>query len=103
MFVVGNLLIAAGRLMAWAATVYMVIIFLSAAITWFQLDPYHPLVRFLRQVTDPVYDLVRKYLPELAWNNALGVDFTPVLLFLVLWFVNLGIFQSVIELGYRLK
>ncbi len=103
MFFIGNLFIAAGQLMAWAATVYMVIIFLSAVITWFRLDPYHPLVRFLRQVTDPVYDLARKYLPGPVWNNALGVDFTPALLFLVLWFLNLGVFQSVIELGYRLK
>jgi len=103
MFFIGNLFIAAGRLLTWAATVYMVIIILSAVITWFPLDPLHPLVRFLRQVTDPVYDLARRYLPEPVWNNALGVDFTPVLIFLVLWFVNLGLFQSVIELGYRLK
>ncbi len=89
--------------MAWAATIYMVIIFLSAMITWFPLDSFHPFVRFLRQVTDPVYDLARKYLPAAVWNNALGVDFTPVIVFLLLWFLNLGVFQSVIELGYRLK
>ena len=103
MFIFGNLFIAAGQLFSWLATIYMVVIFLSAVVSWFPIDPYHPFTRFLRQVTEPVYDRVRRYLPRPVWNNAIGADFTPAVVFVLLWFLNGALFQSVIELGYRLK
>jgi YggT family protein len=102
-FIFGNVLITAGRIALWVSSLYMLIIFISAVISWFPMDPFHPFVRFLRQVTEPVYDRARRYLPAVVYNNALGVDFTPVIIFLVLVLLNGAVFQSAIDLGYRMK
>ncbi len=103
MFILGNLLMTVGRIASWMASVYMLLIFISAAISWFPIDPFHPLVRFLRQVTEPVYERIRRYLPALVYQNALGVDFTPVVIFLALILLNGVVFQSAIDLGYRMR
>lgn len=103
MFIIGNLLFTVGRLAVWLTSLYMLVIFISVVISWFPLDPFHPFVRLLRQITEPVYDRARRYLPALVYNNAMGVDFTPAIIFLVLVLLNGAVFQSVIELGARMR
>ena len=60
---------------------YIFIVVARVLISWVGPDPYHPLVRFLCQVTDPVLDPLRRLLP-LQFG---GVDLTPVALLLALY------------------
>ncbi|MBC7545302.1 MAG: YggT family protein [Candidatus Sericytochromatia bacterium] len=45
-----------------------------------QVDRYHPLVRFLHTVTDPILAPFQRILP----GNAVGIDFSPLLAILTL-------------------
>jgi len=76
MFVIGNFLSAIASLVDFVLTAYMWIIIGRALISWVNPDPYNPIVRFLRDVTDPVLYRIRRVLP-LAVG---GIDFSPMIL-----------------------
>jgi YggT family protein len=79
------------------------LIIVRILLTWFPgIDPWHPLVRFLRAVVDPVLRPFRRILPTFG-----GIDFSPILAVIVLgWLAglvnNLGAanFDVNRELGY---
>ena len=62
---------------------YSLVIFARVLITWVpNLDPYHPAVQFLHQVTDPVLEPARKLIPPLGM-----VDISPIIVMIVLQFL----------------
>ena len=54
---------------------YSWIVIIAAVMTWINPDPYNPIVRFFYGVTEPVFDLVREYLPV----NFGGIDLSPII------------------------
>ncbi|MBE0425323.1 MAG: YggT family protein [Nitrospirae bacterium] len=99
MFIFANLLIALANILDILLTVYMWIIIISALITWVNPDPYNPIVRFLRAVTDPVLRPVRR-----AIGYRLGIiDISPMLIILAILFVKYFLIRSLIEFAYKLK
>ena len=103
MFFVGNLFIQVGRLVDMAAMLYSLVVIAAAVITWLPVDPYHPAARLLRQMTEPVYERVKKYLPRGVWDNAAGVDFTPWIVLIAVWFLGGLAANSLVDLGTRLR
>ncbi len=67
--------------------IYMWIIIIRVLISWINLDPYNPIVQFLRGITDPALDAMRRIMPRFLWST--GLDFTPLLLILLLQVVML--------------
>ena len=65
----------------YAARAYELLILASVLMSWFRPDPYNPIVRFIRQATEPVIDLVRRSLPFL---RARMIDFSPIVVLLLL-------------------
>ena len=61
---------------------YMWIIIIRVLISWINPDPYNPIVQFLRRVTDPAIEGVRRFVPRFLWST--GLDFTPLILILLL-------------------
>ena len=55
MFVFGNFLRGIATVLDLALTLYLYIVIVRAVLSWVNPDPYNPIVRFLRQVTDPVF------------------------------------------------
>jgi YggT family protein len=102
-FVIGNLFISLGRLLQTVTQVYLIIVVVGAVLTWVPVDPYNPVVRFLNRLTLPVYEKLRRWLPRPLWDNSLHVDFMPWAVFLLLLFLSGFLFQSLIDIGYRLK
>ena len=64
-------------------TIYIWIIIARAIISWVNPDPYHPLVRFLYRVTEPVLAPVRRIIPPIA-----GIDISPVIVIFVIFFIQ---------------
>ena len=62
--------------------IYMWVIVIRVLISWINPDPYNPIVQFLRGVTDPAIEGVRRIMPSFLWST--GLDFTPLILFLLL-------------------
>lgn len=69
------------RILVSLLNIYMWIVLVRVVITWFNLDPYNPIVQFLRSLTDPLLDAVRRILPRFLWST--GLDFTPLVLILL--------------------
>ncbi len=98
MFIIGNLIIALAQIMDIALTVYSFVVIAAALISWVRPDPYNPIVRFLYRVTEPVLMPIRKLLPL-----RLPVDISPIVLLLIIYFIQKFLILSLIELGYRIK
>ncbi len=75
----------------WLLDVYSLVIIAAALITWVNPDPHNPIVTFLRRATEPVLEPVRRLLPP--WKTA-GLDLSPVIVLLVIQFVQRVILPS---------
>ncbi|MGB9715941.1 MAG: YggT family protein [Thermodesulfovibrionales bacterium] len=99
MFIIANFLIAIAHILDVALTVYMWIIIISAIISWVNPDPYNPIVRFLRAVTEPVYRPIRRII-----GYRLGpIDISPMIVILAIIFIQKFLIGSLIDLAYKLK
>ncbi|HOJ52454.1 MAG TPA: YggT family protein [Syntrophales bacterium] len=98
MFVLANFLIALARVIDVVLTIYLWIVIVSAVISWVNPDPYNPIVRFLRRVTEPILSRLRRLLPL----TGLGIDFSPVVLILIIYFLQWFLVKSLIQLATRL-
>ena len=54
---------------------YSFIVFGAVIISWIQLPPSSPVVRFLHTATEPVLAPIRRVLPDMG-----GLDFSPLVL-----------------------
>jgi YggT family protein len=99
MFLFANLLLAIANILNIVLTIYMWVVIISAVISWVNPDPYNPIVRFLRAVTEPVYRPIRKII-----GYRLGpIDISPMIVILAIIFVQKFLISSLIELAYKLK
>ncbi len=71
------------RLINLVFTLYSLAFIVRAFLSWFRVSHYHPVMRFLIQITEPLLAPLRRYIPPMG-----GLDFTPVVALLILWFVE---------------
>ena len=69
-------------LIAGVIETYMYVVLIRVVISWINPDPHNPIVQFLRGVTDPAIEAVRRIVPSFLWST--GLDFTPLILILLL-------------------
>jgi YggT family protein len=81
----------------WLLSLYSWIIIAAALISWVSPDPYNPVVRFLRQVTEPVLAPVRRMLPP--WRTG-GLDLSPLIVLLAIQFVERVVLPSLARTLY---
>lgn len=65
---------------------YKWIIIIRAIISWVNPDPYNPIVRALRAMTEPVLKPFRRLINP-YWTG--GIDFSPLLVLVIVWFFEL--------------
>ncbi len=80
-------------------TLYFWVLIISALLSWVNPDPYNPIVRFLRAVTEPVLYQVRRWMP---FVYAAGIDFSPLVVILAIQFLRIFVVQSLYELADRI-
>ncbi|MBI3327226.1 MAG: YggT family protein, partial [Nitrospinae bacterium] len=90
MFVFGNFLAAVATLIYYVLWLYMWIIIIRAVISWVSPDPYNPIVQFLYRATEPVLEPIRRRLP----SSGFGIDFSPLLVILVIYFLQMFLVRS---------
>jgi YggT family protein len=71
------------RLISFFFTLYTLAFIARAFLSWMRISYYHPVARFLIQITEPVLAPLRRYIPPVG-----GLDFTPMVALLILWFVE---------------
>ena len=71
------------RLINLVFTLYSLAFILRALLPWFRISYYHPVMRFLVQITEPLLGPLRRYIRPVG-----GIDFTPMVALLLLWVVE---------------
>ena len=97
MFVAGNFVLAFARLLDVIFAIFYWLILIRALISWVNPDPFNPIVQFLQRATDPILNPIRKILPPS------GIDFSPIVAFLLLIFLRSFLVATLMDLGYRLR
>ncbi|MCI0481886.1 MAG: YggT family protein [Candidatus Dadabacteria bacterium] len=98
MFIVANLVIGIGQALHYILNIYIFIVVGRAIISWVNPDPYNPIVRFLYMATEPVLRYVRRLIPIVS-----GIDFSPIIVMVALFFLDQVLVQSIIDYGVRMK
>jgi YggT family protein len=98
MFVLSNFIIALAKIIDIALTIYMWIIVFRALISWVNPDPYNQIVIFLYRVTEPLLGPIRRRMPM----SNIGIDFSPIIVILVIIFLQYFLVQTMIQMGAHL-
>ncbi len=77
----------------------MWIIIIRALLSWVNPDPYNPIVQFLNSITEPVLYRVRQLIPM----SGMGIDFSPIIVILVIIFLQAFLVNSIGMLAMELQ
>ncbi len=103
MFIIGNLITAVARILEIVVTLYYWLLIIRVILSWIPSSPRNELIVLLHNLTDPVLDFFRRYIPALRRTGAsTGIDFTPLVAILVLYFVEIFLIGSLLDLGHSL-
>jgi YggT family protein len=95
MFAFRNLIEALAYILNLGLNIYMWLIIARALLSWVNPDPYNPIVRFLYNVTEPVMGWVRRRVP-LVFG---GLDLSPILIILVIIFLDRFLVSTLYQLA----
>jgi YggT family protein len=101
MILLANTLIGLGNVLFFVFQLYMWILIGRAIISWVNADPRNGIVRFLRSVSDPPVEMIRRRLPRNLRYFPLDVAF--LVLFALVIFAQFAVAQSLIDLGQQMR
>lgn len=76
-----------------AFQVYTWILFIRILLSWIKHDPYHPIIRFIYEITEPLLSIFRRVIPPIGGM----IDISPIAAFFVIELVRrflIGILYS---------
>lgn len=79
----------------WLLELYSYVVIAAALMSWVSPDPRNPIVRFLHQITEPVFEPIRRLLPP--WKTG-GLDLSPLIVIIAIQFVERVILPSLLGL-----
>jgi YggT family protein len=99
MFVFGNVILGIARVLGIALNIYMWVIIIRALLSWVNPDPYNPIVQFLTRITEPVLRPLRKLVPAYR----LGIDLSPLIAILIIYFLEIAVVDTLVRIGYSMR
>lgn len=97
MFVIGNFINAVAVIMDYALELYKWAFIIAALLSWVSPDPCNPIVRFLKTITEPVLQRIRRLLGIYG-----GIDFSPIIAILVIWFLQSFLVGTMMDIARRM-
>jgi YggT family protein len=98
-YILGNFLAAAAKVLDIVLVLYMWIIIIRALLSWVNPDPYNPIVQFLYNVTEPVLYRIRRAIPM----SGMGIDFAPIVVLLAIIFLQSFLVSSLAQFAMQLQ
>lgn len=98
MFLFSNLLLALARVLDIVLTLYLYVVIARAIVSWVNPDPRNPIVRFLYNATEPLLYRVRRAVPYIG-----GIDFSPLLVIIGIYFLQYFLVSSLIDLASSIR
>ncbi len=99
MFVVGNLLNALAQIVDVLFNALEIVIIVRVILSWANADTYNNFVRVVYVITEPFLSPFRRLLPP--WKMG-GLDLSPALAILALYFLRGFLVPTLFELASRL-
>ena len=94
MFLFENFFSALASVVYYVLELYIYVVIARALISWVNPDPWNPIVQFLTRVTEPALAPIRGLV---GWR--LGIDLSPLILILILTFLQKFIVPSLMHLA----
>ena len=66
-------------------SVYIIVVFISAVLSFVRPDPRNTLVQVVYRLTEPVFDFIRQKMPFVVFS---GVDLSPLVILFGLQFID---------------
>ena len=98
MFLISNFMNGIGVILSYLLTIYIWIIIIRALLSWVNPDPYNPIVQILYRLTEPVLAPVRHRMPDIG-----GIDASPIVVLLIIFFLQSFVVQSIFDLASMLR
>lgn len=89
--------LAVADLVDFVLLLYFVLVLARVVISLVNADSYHPIVPLVIQLTEPVLKPIRRRMPNIA-----GLDFSPMVLLLVIMLARVLIAKPLFDLGLSL-
>ena len=67
-------------------TIYKYVLLASVIISWVNADPYNPIVRFIRNITEPLLGRIRQFMPDTGM-----LDLSPLVAFFAIQLIQSAI------------
>lgn len=96
MFILGYFLLALAKIINIVLILFTLLIVIRAVMSWVRPNPYSRFVRLVYSLSEPVLYQVRRRVP-VVFN---GLDFSPVIVFLVIVFLREFLVRSLTALAY---
>lgn len=100
MHIIGYIIIAIARMLSLVLNIYTFVIAAAVIMTWIRPDPSNPVVRFIYQLTAPVLNWARRFIPRRLWQT--GIDFSPIIVFFVIILIDTVVVNLLKDLGTSL-
>ncbi len=97
MFIIGNFINAVAVILDYALELYKWVFIIAALLSWVSPDPYNPIVKFLKTITEPVLYRIRRMLGIYG-----GIDFSPIIAILVIWFLQSFLVRTLMDIARSL-
>jgi YggT family protein len=99
MFIISQFFAAMSQVLDIALEIYKWIVIASVLISFVNPDPYSPIVKFLKNATEPVFRLIKRYIPTVIYN----VDFAPFIVILIIIFLQRFLAPIIYNFGISLR
>ena len=97
--ILSQLTLAIAMVLNYLLTMYWWVVLIAVLLTWVNPDPYNPIVRFLRGVTEPVFYQIRRRLPFVIIS---GIDLSPLVVILLIEVIRMVVVVPLVRLGQEL-
>lgn len=98
MFVLGYLFLALAKLIGMVLSIIYFLLVIRIIMSWVNPDPYNDIVRMIYKLTDPILNPIRRMLPM-----QMGMmDFSPIVAFLGIYFLNQFLVNILMMMGQRM-
>lgn len=98
-FVLGRFIYSVAFVLDQLLWIYLVVLVITALLSFVNPDPRNPIVGFLHAVTDPVLYWVRRRFPFLIVGR---IDFSPLAVILAIQVARMVLVDSLYQLAYRI-
>lgn len=98
MFVIANLLNAVAALLEFVLNALLIVLLVNAILSWVRPDQSNPIVSVLGRISDAVCTPIRRVFPTVFS----GIDVSPLIAMLAIWFVQLFLVATMRDMAMRM-